>query len=50
MINHPDPTFRASHDPIQTAFQLAYNTDRSFFGAGGWITKDPEEARRFGLS
>lgn len=50
MINHPDPEFRKKNDPLHTAFQLSYKTDVSFFGADGWLTKDPEEAVKFGLS
>ncbi|KAG6919024.1 hypothetical protein DXG01_009734 [Tephrocybe rancida] len=50
MINHPDPEFRKSTDPLHTAFQLSYKTDVSFFGVDGWLTKDPEEAVKFGLS
>ncbi|PFH52229.1 hypothetical protein AMATHDRAFT_74293 [Amanita thiersii Skay4041] len=49
MINHPDSTFRANIDPFHTAFQLAFDTDVAYFGAGGWLTKDPEEAVKFGL-
>lgn len=49
MINHPDPEFRKNTDPIHTAFQLAYKTDIPFFGADGWLTKDPEEAMKFGM-
>ncbi len=50
MINHPDPEFRKNTDPFHTAFQLAYNTDVAYFGAGGWLTKDPQEAVKFGLA
>ncbi|RDB28601.1 4-O-methyltransferase 1 [Hypsizygus marmoreus] len=50
MINHPDPEFKKSNDPLHTAFQLSYKTDVAFFGADGWLTKDPEEAIKFGLS
>lgn len=50
MINHPDEAFRKNNDPLHTAFQLAYKTNVSFFGADGWLTKDPEEAIRFGLA
>ncbi|KAG6830907.1 hypothetical protein H0H92_014058 [Tricholoma furcatifolium] len=50
MINHPDPEFRKSNDPFHTAFQLSYKTDVAFFGADGWLTKDAEEAKKFGLS
>jgi hypothetical protein len=50
MLNHPDLEFRKNIDPQHTAFQLAYKTDVSFFGADGWLTKDPEEAVKFGLS
>jgi len=50
MINHPDPEFRKKADPFHTAFQLAYKTDVAYFGAGGWLTKDPEEAVKFGLA
>jgi hypothetical protein len=50
MINHPDPEFRKNTDPFHTAFQLAYKTDASYFGAGGWLTKDPQEAVKFGLA
>ncbi|KAG6873862.1 hypothetical protein C0995_010474 [Termitomyces sp. Mi166 len=50
MINNPKPEFRKSNDPRHTAFQLTYDTDVPFFGAGGWLTKDPEEAVKFGLS
>lgn len=50
MINHPDFEFRKNTDPLHTAFQLAYKTDVSYFGAGGWLTKDPEEAVKFGLA
>ncbi|KAF8078981.1 S-adenosyl-L-methionine-dependent methyltransferase [Lyophyllum atratum] len=50
MVNHPDPEFRKSNDPLHTAFQLSHNTNVSFFGADGWLTKDREEAIKFGLS
>ncbi|KIK07236.1 hypothetical protein K443DRAFT_627000 [Laccaria amethystina LaAM-08-1] len=50
MINHPDPEFKKNTDPFHTAFQLSYKTDVAFFGAGGWLTKDPQEAVKFGLS
>lgn len=50
MLNHPDPEFKKSSDPVHTAFQLSYKTDVSFFGADGWLTKDPEEAIKFGLA
>ncbi|KAF8910161.1 S-adenosyl-L-methionine-dependent methyltransferase [Gymnopilus junonius] len=50
MINHPDPEFRKNTDPLHTAFQLAYKTNVSYFGADGWLTKDPEEAIKFGLA
>ncbi|KXN88823.1 Demethylsterigmatocystin 6-O-methyltransferase [Leucoagaricus sp. SymC.cos] len=50
MINHPDPEFRKNTDQLHTAFQLAYDTDVSYFGAGGWLTKDPQEAIKFGLA
>ncbi|PPQ79396.1 hypothetical protein CVT25_002666 [Psilocybe cyanescens] len=50
MVNHPDPEFRKNTDPLHTAFQLAYKTDVSYFGADGWLTKDPEEAVKFGQS
>lgn len=50
MVNHPDPEFRKNADPFHTAFQLAYNTDVTYFGAGGWLTKDPQEAVKFGLA
>ncbi len=50
MINHPDPEFGKNTDPFHTAFQLAYNTQVAYFVAGGWITKDPQETRKFGLA
>ncbi|TFK41818.1 S-adenosyl-L-methionine-dependent methyltransferase [Crucibulum laeve] len=50
MINHPNPEFRKKNDPFHTAFQLSYKTDVAFFGAGGWLTQDPQEAVKFGLS
>ena len=50
MLNHPDSEFRKNTDPLHTAFQLSYKTDVSFFGAGGWLTKDPGEAIKFGLA
>jgi hypothetical protein len=50
MINHTDIDFRKNTDPFHTAFQLAYNTDVAYFGAGGWLTKDPQEAVKFGLA
>jgi len=50
MINHTDSDFRKNTDPFHTAFQLAYKTDVAYFGAGGWLTKDPEEAVKFGLA
>ncbi|KAF9526425.1 S-adenosyl-L-methionine-dependent methyltransferase [Crepidotus variabilis] len=50
MVNHPDPEFRKNNDPFHTAFQLAFKTNISYFGADGWLTKDPEEAIKFGLS
>ncbi|KAF8167337.1 S-adenosyl-L-methionine-dependent methyltransferase [Crassisporium funariophilum] len=50
MINHPDMEFRKNTDPLHTAFQLAYKTDVSYFGANGWLTKDPQEAVKFGLA
>jgi len=50
MLNHPDPEFKKNTDPFHTAFQLSYTTDVAFFGAGGWLTKDPQEAVKFGLS
>ena len=50
MLNHPDPEFKKNTDPFHTAFQLSYKTDVAFFGAGGWLTKDPQEAVKFGLS
>ena len=49
MINHPDIDFRKNTDPFHTAFQLAFNTDIPYFGAGGWLTKYPQEAVKFGL-
>jgi hypothetical protein len=49
MINHPDIEFRKNTDPFHTAFQLAFNTDIAYFGAGGWLTKYPQEAVKFGL-
>ena len=49
MINHPDIEFRKNTDPVHTAFQLAFNTDVAYFGAGGWLTKYPQEAIKFGL-
>jgi hypothetical protein len=49
MINHPDIEFRKNMDPFHTAFQLAFNTDIAFLGAGGWLTKYPQEAVKFGL-
>jgi hypothetical protein len=49
MLNHPDPSFRKSDSPLHTAFQLAYETDLSFFGEEGWLTKYPQEARSFAL-
>ncbi|KIM47488.1 hypothetical protein M413DRAFT_15705 [Hebeloma cylindrosporum] len=50
MVNHPDPEFRKNTDPFHTAFQLAYKTDVTYFGADGWLTKDPQEAVKFGLA
>ncbi|KAF9454163.1 S-adenosyl-L-methionine-dependent methyltransferase [Macrolepiota fuliginosa MF-IS2] len=50
MINHPEQDFRKNTDPFHTAFQLAYDTDVTYFGAGGWLTKDPQEAVKFGLA
>ncbi|PPQ72269.1 hypothetical protein CVT24_004686, partial [Panaeolus cyanescens] len=50
MINHPDAEFRKNNDPLHTAFQLAYKTNVSYFGADGWLTKDPQEAVKFGLA
>jgi len=50
MITHPDIEFRKSTDPFHTAFQLAWNTDVAFFGAGGWLEQHPDEAFKFGLS
>ncbi|KDR85757.1 hypothetical protein GALMADRAFT_218846 [Galerina marginata CBS 339.88] len=50
MVNHPDAEFRKNTDPLHTAFQLAYKTDVSYFGADGWLTKDPQEAVKFGLA
>ena len=50
MVNHPDAEFRKNTDPFHTAFQLAYKTDVSYFGADGWLTKDPQEAVKFGLA
>jgi len=50
MLNHPDPEFRKNTDPLHTAFQLSHKTDMSFFGGGGWLTKDPQEAIKFGLA
>ena len=49
MINHPDIEFRKNTDPFHTAFQLAFNTDIAYFGAGGWLTEHPQEAIKFGL-
>ena len=49
MINNPDIKFRKKTDPFHTAFQLAFNTDIAYFGAGGWLTKNPQEAVKFGL-
>ena len=49
MITHPDIEFRQNTDPFHTAFQLAFNTDIAFFGAGGWLTKYPQDAIKFGL-
>ncbi|KAG9225020.1 hypothetical protein CCMSSC00406_0001829 [Pleurotus cornucopiae] len=49
-INHPDPEYRKKDDPFHTAFNLQYNTEVSFFGADGWLTKDPEEPVKFGLA
>ncbi|KAG6837316.1 hypothetical protein H0H93_011411 [Arthromyces matolae] len=50
MINNRDAEFKKSNSPIHTAFQLSHKTDVSFFGADGWLTRDPEEAIKFGLS
>jgi len=50
MVNHPEAEFRDSISPLHTAFQLSYKTDVSFFGADGWLTKDPQEAVKFGLA
>ena len=50
MINHPDNEFRKNTDPLHTAFQLAFKTDTTYFGADGWLTKHPQEAIEFGLS
>ena len=49
MINHPDIEFRKNTDPFHTAFQLAFDTDMAYFGGGGWLTKYPQEAIKFGL-
>ncbi|KAF9469787.1 S-adenosyl-L-methionine-dependent methyltransferase [Collybia nuda] len=49
MINHPDPEFKKNTDPLHTAFQISHKTDVSFFGADGWLTKDPEDAIKFGF-
>lgn len=49
MINHPDVEFRKNTDPFHTAFQLAFNTDIAYFGAGGWLTKYPQDAVKFSL-
>lgn len=49
-INHPDPEYRKKDDPFHTAFNLQFNTEVSFFGADGWLTKDPEEPVKFGLA
>jgi len=50
MVNHPDAEFRKNTDHLHTAFQLAYKTDVSYFGADGWLSKDPQEAVIFGLA
>ncbi|KAL0567720.1 hypothetical protein V5O48_014272 [Marasmius crinis-equi] len=50
MLNHPNSQWRKSNSPLHTAFQLYYKTDVSFFGADGWLTKDPKEAVSFGLA
>ncbi|KII91762.1 hypothetical protein PLICRDRAFT_696754 [Plicaturopsis crispa FD-325 SS-3] len=50
MLNHPDPAFRHSNKQVHTAFQLSHNTDMSFFGENGWVTKDPQETACFGLA
>ncbi|KAJ3517879.1 hypothetical protein NLJ89_g240 [Agrocybe chaxingu] len=49
-VNHPDPEFKKNNDPFHTAFQLAYKTNVAYFGADGWLTKDPQEAVKFGLA
>jgi len=50
MINHPDTEFRKNTDPFHTAFQLAYKTNLSYLGPGGWLTKNPPEAAKFALT
>ncbi|KAK1234862.1 hypothetical protein PQX77_001956 [Marasmius sp. AFHP31] len=50
MLNHSDSEWRKSTSPSRTAFQLYYKTEVPFFGADGWLTKDPKEAAAFGLA
>jgi 2-polyprenyl-3-methyl-5-hydroxy-6-metoxy-1,4-benzoquinol methylase len=47
-IIHPDPAFRYSDSASQCAFNLAYNTPVPYFGVGGWLALDPDEAFKFG--
>lgn len=49
-LAHPDPAFRAATDGQRTAWNLAYDTPVPYFGADGWLTKDPSEALKFGLA
>lgn len=49
-LAHKDEAFRNAVDGTHTAWNLAYDTPVPFFGADGWLTKDPAEALRFGLS
>ncbi|KAF9465474.1 S-adenosyl-L-methionine-dependent methyltransferase [Collybia nuda] len=49
MINHPDPEFRKSTSPLHSALQISYKIDIPFLGPGGFITNNPENARKFGL-
>ncbi|KAL0063645.1 hypothetical protein AAF712_009443 [Marasmius tenuissimus] len=50
MLTHPDPEWRMGDSSLQTAFQLSHNTDVSFFGAGGWLTKNHDAATSFALA
>lgn len=49
-LAHADPAFRAATDGAHTAWNLAYDTPVPYFGADGWLTRDPAEALKFGLA